>query len=170
MADSLPSSTGQPKVSWWQSLTAGQRRMLIILIFILALALPLSYWGMQQGVNWFPQAFDITTSAGSNTNQPPTLTAAQLGNTLTCRVNQTCEANFKASDPDVGDTLKLAIDFLPPALRQNTCDSVQVPKGTYLSCSFSGLPERAGQFKLLLTASDRAGNQVQKVFNLNVKE
>lgn len=61
------------------------------------------------------------------------------------------------------------IDFLPPNLKQNTCETNSTPSRTVITCSFSGNPSRAGEFMVLITLKDKANHTTQKTLNLNIR-
>lgn len=144
--------------------------LLTIIVLVLAIV-PLSVWAISQPVSYLPKATSSdSTSLTTASTHKPKLTSPIITRTLTCAVGQTCDQAFVITDGDSDDSLSLEINFLPPNLQANTCEQVYLPSRTTLNCSFSGIPERPGEYKLLLTASDSTQNLENTTFTLNITE
>jgi hypothetical protein len=139
---------------------------LILATLIVAVSLPLSVYAALNTVSLNPKAAG-SGSTGTSVNQPPTL-SSPIGNTINCKIHQDCTAAFKGTSPNENDNMNLEINFLPAGLHQNTCQSNSLPSQTSLNCSFSGQPERTGEFKLLVSLTDQGGLSDQQIISLNV--
>lgn len=150
--------------------SANHRALLLIIVLALAV-IPLSLWAVTQPVSYIPKAASPSGSTALNSHDhTPRLTSPLLTRSIKCQVGQVCEHVFTVTDTDSEAALSLEINFLPPALQANTCEQVSLPSKTTLTCSFSGIPERAGEFKLLLVATDDTGDQENTMLTLNIDD
>ena len=153
---------------WWLHLSSSQRFTFITIIFIVAIAIPLTLWSALNEVHMNPRATESGTYPDSNTHTP-TLQTGSILNPLKCQVGQPCTATFQGSDNDLQDVLTLNIDFLPPPLTQQTCQSNQTLNQTTITCGLSGTPTHPGQYLILVTLTDKVGHTTQKSLTLNIK-
>jgi hypothetical protein len=136
-------------------------------IALAVLAIPISMWATFNTTSISPKASggsDSTPASG----KAPALTPKFAGNTVNCKVGEACTAAFDAQGTTLSDKLNLDINFLPPGLTQNTCETTTLINKASLSCGFSGIPAKAGDFKLLVTLANQTGATTEKVINLNI--
>jgi hypothetical protein len=150
--------------AWWTRLSFKEKLFLIILGFLAAIAIPLSFSATsktnrtQAGAqNYYPSTVK---------NNPPSISAQELH----CRVNEPCTATIKAVDPDITDELSMEVDFLPSGFLLTRCDhKTTITTNLGLTCSLEGKIDRKITYKLLATVTDTAGNQARAVIGLNFR-
>ncbi len=101
-------------------------------------------------------------------NLPPTITSTSLSSG---RVGRDYSATVVAQDPNLDDTLDIAISSLPGGLNMGTCTaavSKRVNK-MEIKCSITGTPSQSGQFKVMVTVADKQGATDTRQLDLSIR-
>lgn len=148
--------------SWWHRLPHLQKIFLFGTGLLAGIAIPLSVNAINTPVTLLPRAY----GESSPLNRPPQFPSQ----TLHCNTTSPCLAQVKAFDPDAADRLSLSIDFLPSQLTLSSCDN-QISFGGKLThiCYLEGLIPKSGEYKLLGTVSDDAGDSTSQIITLKVR-
>lgn len=108
------------------------------------------------------------TPGNTNTNLPPTITSSGLSSG---RTGRNYAGTVTAQDPNLTDTLDLAVTSLPAGLNLGSC-STNVNKRINrleIKCSLTGTPAQSGQFTVMVTVADKQGATDTKQLDLNIR-
>jgi hypothetical protein len=150
-----------------QSAKKNSHAFAVFEIALAIIAIPISMWATLHS------ATSVNSRASGSDTAPitgkaPTLNPKFTGNTISCKLGELCSGSFEALGTNLTDKLTLDINFLPPGLAQNTCETATFVNKAGLNCSFSGTPTKAGEFKLLVAVANQTGATTEKVINLNI--